>query len=72
MQIGNHRFILLVCSIFRVVLIPLFLLCNVQLAGKERVLPVVFTSDFYPVAFNTILGVTNGYLGSLAMIFGPQ
>ena len=72
MQIGNHRFIVLFSSILRFALIPLFLLCNVQLTGKERAIPVVFDNDAYPVVFNTILGLTNGYFGSLAMIFGPQ
>ena len=71
-QLGNHRYILLVCSFLRIVLIPLFLFCNVQSAGKPRAIPVVFNNDAYPVVFNTILGLTNGYFGSLAMIFGPQ
>ena len=71
-QLGNHRYILLVCSFLRLVLIPLFLLCNVQVKGKPRAIPTVFNNDAYPVVFNTILGLTNGYFGSLAMIFGPQ
>ena len=71
-QLGNHRYILLVCSFLRLILIPLFLLCNVQVTGKPRAIPVVFNNDAYPVVFNTILGLTNGYFGSLAMIFGPQ
>ena len=71
-QVGNQRFIILAVSIIRVALIPLFLLCNVQSHGKERALPVVFSNDAYPVVFNTVLGITNGYFGSLAMIFGPQ
>ena len=71
-QLGNHRYILLVCSFLRLILIPLFLLCNVQVTGKPRAIPVVFNNDAYPVVFNTILGLTNGYFISLAMIFGPK
>ena len=71
-QIGNNRYFLLMVSIIRIVFIPLFLFCNVQLSGKERHIPVIFNNDAYPVVFNTVLGITNGYFGSLAMIFGPQ
>lgn len=72
MQVGNHRYVLLTASFLRLILIPLFLFCNVQPIGKQRAIHVVFNNDAYPVVFNTILGLSNGYIGSLAMIFGPQ
>lgn len=35
-------------------------------------MPVVFESEAYYIAFMTLLGLTNGYLFSNAMIHAPQ
>lgn len=71
LQIGNNRFVLFICSVTRVLLIPLIMLCNIQVGG-DRDWPIVFSSDVYPILFTTLMGLTNGYLGSTAMITAPQ
>ncbi len=38
--------------------------------GDTR-LPRFFDSDAYPYVFMLLLGMTNGYLGTLCMMFGP-
>ena len=52
----------------RIVFIPLFLLCNI----KNSYLPLLFKHDAYPVVLNVLFSITNGYLGSLCMMFGPR
>ena len=34
--------------------------------------PVVFNSDIYPIVFMTLMAVSNGYLGTLGMMYGPR
>ena len=55
-------------AVLRVVFIPLIMLCNAQ----PRHDPVIFHSDVFPVVFIMLLGLTNGYLGTLAMMYGPR
>ncbi|RWS25941.1 equilibrative nucleoside transporter 4-like protein [Leptotrombidium deliense] len=52
-------------SCIRVFLIPLLLLC-----AAPRITPV-FESELWSITFTTILGVTNGVVGSLPMILAP-
>lgn len=33
---------------------------------------VVFDSDVYPVVLNVLFSVSNGYLASLCMMYGPE
>lgn len=54
----------------RVIFIPLFALCNYR--PDRRQLPVLFNHDAYPIAINTVFAVSNGYLGSLCMMYGPK
>ncbi|XP_043911601.1 equilibrative nucleoside transporter 3 [Protopterus annectens] len=54
----------------RTVFIPLFMLCNYQ--PRNYINTVVFKSDLYPILFTCALGLSNGYLGTLAMIYGPK
>ncbi|KAF7667368.1 hypothetical protein LDENG_00065730 [Lucifuga dentata] len=54
----------------RSALVPLFVFCNYQ--PREHVRTVLFTNDLYPVVFNCLLGLSNGYLGTLPMIYGPK
>lgn len=59
--------ILVLC---RTVLIPLFMFCNFQ--PRNHLGTVLFPNDLYPVVFNCLLGLSNGYLGTLPMIYGPK
>jgi len=62
---------ILLLSIVRLAFIPLFLFCNA--APKNRILTeVYFESDAAYLVFNAILAVTNGYIGSIALMFGPK
>ncbi|XP_068424263.1 equilibrative nucleoside transporter 3 [Clinocottus analis] len=54
----------------RVSLVPLLMFCNYQ--PRNPLHTVLFTNDVYPVVFNCLLGLTNGYFGTLPMIYGPK
>ncbi|XP_075390502.1 equilibrative nucleoside transporter 3 [Tenrec ecaudatus] len=56
--------------LLRTCLTPLFMLCNYQ--PRVHLQLVVFTSDVYPILFTSLLGLSNGYLGTLALIYGPK
>lgn len=70
-QVGKHPFVLLLLSTLRVSFVPLFLLCNVVVAGY-RAIPLVFNCDIFPIVFNLLFGLSNGYLSSVAMVAAPQ
>ncbi|KAL0983713.1 hypothetical protein UPYG_G00131700 [Umbra pygmaea] len=46
------------------------MLCNFQ--PREHVQTVFFSYDLFPILFISLLGITNGYLGTLPMIYGPK
>lgn len=54
----------------RSALVPLLMFCNYQ--PRDHLHTVLFRHDAYPIAFNVLLGLTNGYLGTLPMIYGPK
>nr|XP_033770379.1 equilibrative nucleoside transporter 4 isoform X2 [Geotrypetes seraphini] len=56
---GTH---LLVCSCLRVVFIPLFIMC-IYPNGKPA-----FSHPAWPCIFSLLMGITNGYFGSVPMI----
>ncbi|XP_072347526.1 equilibrative nucleoside transporter 3 isoform X2 [Scyliorhinus torazame] len=59
-----------VLVLLRTLFLPLFIFCNYQ--PREHLRIVVFNQDFYPAIFTSALGLTNGYLGTLPMIYGPK
>ncbi|XP_070697176.1 equilibrative nucleoside transporter 3 [Pempheris klunzingeri] len=54
----------------RSVMVPLLMFCNYQ--PRDHLHTVLFHHDVYPVVFNCLLGLSNGYLGTLPMIYGPK
>lgn len=56
--------------ILRTVLVPLFVWCNYQ--PRYHLHNVLFANDIFPVIFVCLLGLSNGYLGTLPMIYGPK
>ncbi|XP_030718380.1 equilibrative nucleoside transporter 3 [Globicephala melas] len=56
--------------LLRTCLVPLFVFCNYQ--PRLHLHTVVFQSDVYPVLFTSLLGLSNGYLSTLALIYGPK
>ncbi|KAG7334298.1 hypothetical protein KOW79_002705 [Hemibagrus wyckioides] len=59
--------ILVVC---RTALVPLFMFCNYQ--PRHHLHQIFFAHDIFPVIFICLLGLSNGYLGTLTMIYGPK
>lgn len=64
---GKGIWLPLLC-VARVVFIPLFLICKM----KDSYLPTLLKHDAFPVVINLLFSVSNGYLGSLCMMFGPR
>lgn len=54
----------------RSIMVPLLMFCNYQ--PRNHLHTVLFPGDVYPVVFNCLLGLSNGYLGTLPMIYGPK
>lgn len=69
--IGSQRYVLFILCVLRLAFIPLFMFCNFHPAGGRHFF-VLFKSDAYPIFFTTLFGISNGYLGSVAMITAPQ
>ena len=61
---------LLIATILRTALIPLFMFSNVSVGNRKT--EIIFLSDAYYITFMIILGVSNGYIGNIAMMFGPK
>ncbi|NWW09446.1 S29A1 protein, partial [Oreocharis arfaki] len=66
---GKDSCLLPVMVILRVIFVPLFMLCNVQ---PRYYLPVVFSHDAWYIIFMIFFSISNGYLASLCMCFGPK
>ncbi|NXS61182.1 S29A1 protein, partial [Brachypteracias leptosomus] len=66
---GKDSCLLPVLVGLRVIFIPLFMLCNVQ---PRVYLPVVFSHDAWYIIFMIFFSISNGYLASLCMCFGPK
>ncbi|GAB1295149.1 Equilibrative nucleoside transporter 3 [Apodemus speciosus] len=67
---GPRSKLLPVLVLSRVCLVPLFLFCNYQ--PRSHLTVVLFQSDIYPVLFTCLLGLSNGYLSTLVLIYGPK
>ncbi|XP_031449773.1 equilibrative nucleoside transporter 1 [Phasianus colchicus] len=66
---GKDSCLLPVMVVLRVIFIPLFMLCNVQ---PRDHLPVIFSHDAWYIIFMIFFSISNGYLASLCMCFGPK
>ncbi|XP_070590326.1 equilibrative nucleoside transporter 1 [Erythrolamprus reginae] len=66
---GKESRLLPFLVIIRVIFIPLFMLCNVQ---PRCNLPVIFAHDAWFLIFMLLFSISNGYLASLCMCFGPK
>lgn len=67
----NQTKLMLTLSISRFVFIPLLMFCNV-LPRQHFPEQVVFNSDIYPLVFILLLGLSNGYLSTLCVMYGPK
>ncbi|XP_071485378.1 equilibrative nucleoside transporter 1-like [Diadema antillarum] len=66
----NRMGVLSLLVLLRLAFFPLFALCNASPATRYS--EVVFTHDAYPIVFMIFFAFSNGYLGSLCMIYGPK
>ncbi|NWI23372.1 S29A1 protein, partial [Sula dactylatra] len=66
---GKDSCLLPVMVALRIIFIPLFMLCNVQ---PRQYLPVLFSHDAWYIIFMIFFSISNGYLASLCMCFGPK
>ncbi|XP_063235773.1 equilibrative nucleoside transporter 1 [Bacillus rossius redtenbacheri] len=65
----GRGWLLLLLSAFRVVFVPLILLCNAQ---PRHHLPVVIHSDVLYILIIVLFGLTNGYLANITLICVPR
>ncbi|KYN01719.1 Equilibrative nucleoside transporter 1 [Cyphomyrmex costatus] len=63
---------LVIPVILRIVYIPLFLICNYQPIGTERILPVLIKNDYVFWVIAVTMGLSSGYLSSLSMMYCPR
>ncbi|CAG8780203.1 17668_t:CDS:2, partial [Gigaspora rosea] len=60
-------------SICRIIFLPLILLCNVDSGSHgERSIPLLINSDLLYFLILFLFSVSNGYVGSISMMAGPQ
>lgn len=63
--------ICLVLALSRFVFVPLFVLCNIE-RDENSLTSVAFESDVAYVLIMLLFSISNGYIGSICMICGPQ
>jgi len=63
-------YITLGLSLARFAFLPLFLICNIR--PGNNVTPVVMESDVAYIIVMALFSITNGYVGSICMMSGPQ
>jgi equilibrative nucleoside transporter 1/2/3 len=68
--IPRKKYSLVVLSCLRTVFLVLFIFCNYE--PRKHDLDVWFGSDYWAVVFTGLLALTNGYVGSLCMMFGSN
>lgn len=61
---------LMVLAILRLAFLPLFMMCNIH-PGNRKYFPVILDSDWWPAVLTLGLGLTNGYIGTLSMLYAP-
>lgn len=57
-----------VLCVIRTVFLPLFVFCNALPRNHDL---SYFREDYFPMVFMGLFAISNGYLGSLCMMYGP-
>uniref|UniRef100_UPI00358FB833 equilibrative nucleoside transporter 3 isoform X2 n=1 Tax=Myxine glutinosa TaxID=7769 RepID=UPI00358FB833 len=65
-----HSHLLLALTLLRTVFIPLTLICHFD--PRSHLTANLLSSDIFPILISSTLGLSNGYLGSLALAYGPK
>lgn len=63
--------LLVLYSLLRIPLVGALLLCKVT-TPSPWLLPVVFRSDWFPMLFTVLVGITNGHIQTLVYAHSPQ
>ncbi len=63
--------LLLFMTLSRLFFVPLFLYCNI-VTDHPQSRNVIFQSDADFIIFMALFAVSNGYIGNICMLFGPQ
>ncbi|KAI5715290.1 hypothetical protein M8J77_013724 [Diaphorina citri] len=63
---------LVIPVVLRAIFIPAFLLCNYHPKDVVRSLPVLITDDYAYWTIAVLMGLSSGYLSSLAMMYCPR
>lgn len=63
---------LVIPVVLRLVFIPLFLFCNYHPRGVTRIMPIYIDNDWVYWSIAILMGLSSGYLSSLAMMYAPQ
>ena len=66
----SGQLILLIAALLRLAFIPLFMFCYVSVDNRNT--EIVFYSDWLYIIFMIIFGLSNGYIGNIACMFGPK
>ncbi|XP_018427613.1 PREDICTED: equilibrative nucleoside transporter 1 [Nanorana parkeri] len=66
---GKDSILLPIMVAARLIFLPLFMLCNVM---PRQYLPVLLSHDAWYICIMIVFAVSNGYLASLCMCFGPK
>lgn len=69
-QPGCWQYLLIALALLRLAFIPFFLLCNVQ--PRSDAFTVIFNNDSWPIAGVVALGLSNGFLATMAMVSAPE
>lgn len=69
---GIRVWALFIVALCRLAFIPLFLFCNAKDdEDADNLAPYWFKSDAWPIIIMVFFAFSNGYLGSLCMMYGP-
>ncbi|KAM5125525.1 equilibrative nucleoside transporter 1 isoform 1-T4 [Mantella aurantiaca] len=66
---GKDSKLLPIMVVARLIFLPLFMLCNVM---PRQYMPVLLAHDAWYICIMIIFALSNGYLASLCMCFGPK
>ncbi|KAG5887435.1 hypothetical protein JTB14_003287 [Gonioctena quinquepunctata] len=56
----------------RILYIPFYLLCNYQVGGVDRILPVLISNDWVYWVVAVTMAISSGYFSSLGMMYTPR
>lgn len=62
--------LLLLATLSRVAMIPMFMFANVSVGNRTT--EVALHSDAWYITLMVLFGLSNGYIGNIAMMFGPK